>query len=642
MAGPGVREAGSVRMRFDADADEDAAHATREALVLRFARWRDDHPEHGSADPWDVDLILSWKWGYGDGDYGLWTRAEIDEVLIEHLPSKLTATPDEVASIPPSIAAFAAFLDDENLLDHRSDPANVLADRALALRSAFLDAMDDRARFGMAKRFFGSSGLGNEDTLDQDTLDAAMAAFNELPFDQRGEILGLGADEPDELDLPVLPLRELANVDDLASLTDGVPLLRKVDAFHAALGPSGAKLTQAGNLTLADGRRLVAATNVADVVEQARSTAELPELFAVAQVAQLSGATEVVGGRLRSIERWTKEPAHARWQRVVDAALDAGAATLAFGASTPMPLQLAELGDQMALHLLAMLWIADEPVPAAVFIEMMEEAAAALAGPLADAANLTGSDHVPAMCCARIADVLTTLADVGIVALDREDRVTFTDAGSRLAAAPLTEVGFGVLLPEDVAGLDASGLIDALVERDGDDAAVATRLWTSNRSADDAARELAGELTAHPDPARVVVGFSILQSLGADAIDAVQGLLVGPVAGHAWLLLAEHGAVDHDDAPPDLVAQAGIDLLLATADLGSPADVIEMLLGSLPTDDHGAFVDTLAATSHPRTAEILDLLARNHPDEATATYARKAALRWRTQVAAARGQMGPA
>jgi hypothetical protein len=630
-----------MRMRFDGEADEDAAHATREDLVERFGRWLDRRPEHGSADPWDVDLVLGWKWGYADGDYGLWTRADVDELLLEHLPRKLSAAPAEAATIPPSIAAFAAFLDDENLLDHRSDPANVLADRALALRSTFLDAMDDPARFGMAKRLLGFSGLGNEETLDQDTLNAAMAAFNELPFEQRGEILGLGSDEPADLDLPVLPLRELATVDDLVSPTTGVPLLRKVDALHAALGSKGAKLTKAGNLTLADGRRLVAAPGGADVAERARSTAELPELFAVAQVAQLSGATEVVGGRLRSIETWTKEPAHARWQRVVDAALDAGAATLAFGASTPMPLQLAELGDQMALHLLAMLWIADEPVPAEVFIQMMEEAATTLADPFAVAANLSGSDHVPAMCRARIADVLTTLADVRIVALDSEGRVAFTDAGPRLAAAPLTEVGFGVLLPEDVAGLDASGLIDALVERDGDDAAVATRLWTSNRSADDAARELAGELTAHPEPARVVVGFSILQSLGAEAIDAARGLLEGPVAGHAWLLLAEHGAVDYDDAPPDLVVQAGIDLLLATADLGSPADVIEMLLGNIPTHDHGAFVDTLAATNHPRTGEILDLLARHHPDEATATYARKAALRWRTQATSASDQTGP-
>jgi hypothetical protein len=623
-------------MRFDADKDEDAAHATREALVLRFARWRDDHPEHGSADPWDVDLILSWKWGYGDGDYGLWTRTELDEVLLEHLPSKLSAAPEEVASIPSSIAAFTAFLDDEGLLDDRSDPVNVLADRALALRRAFLDAMDDPARFGMAKRLFGSSGLGDEVTLDQDALDAAMAAFNELPFDQRGELLGLDSDEPVDLDLPLLPLRELATVDDLAARAGAVPLLRKVDAFHAALGSNGAKLTKAGNLTLADGRRLVAATGVADVVERARSTAELPELFAVAQVAQLSGATEVAGGRLRPVETWTKEPAPARWQRVVDAALDAGAPTLAFGASTPMPLQLAELGDQMALHLLAMLWIADEPMPAEVFIEMMEEAASALADPFAGAANLSGSDYVPAMCRARIADALVTLREAGVVTVDGTDQVAFTDAGPRLAAAPLTEVGFGVLLPEDVAGLDASGLIDALVERDGDEAALATQLWTANRPARAAAHALTGDLTAHPDPARVVVGFSILRSLGADAVDAAQGLLEGPVAGHAWLLLAEIGAVDYDDAPPDLVAKAGIDLLLATADLGSPADVIEVLLGNMPTDDHRTFVDTLAATDHPHTGEILDLLARHHPDEATATYARKAALRWRTHMSAPR------
>jgi hypothetical protein len=62
-----------------------------------------------------------------------------------------------------------------------------------------------------------------------------------------------------------------------------------------------------------------------------------------------------------------------------------------------------------------------------------------------------------------------------------------------------------------------------------------------------------------------------------------------------------------------------------------------VLLGNIPNDDHQDFVvDTLAATDHPRTGDILDLLAQHHPDEATGTHARKAALRWRTHMTAAR------
>jgi hypothetical protein len=631
-------------MRFDVDIDEDAAHATREKLVTRFERWLDERPEHGSAEAWDADLLLSWKLGYGDGDYGLWTRADVDDVLIGHLPRKLSAAPDEAASIPSSLAAFAAFLDDQGLLDERSDPAEVVAARALAQRRAFLDAMDDPANFGMAKRLFGFAGLEDGAPLDQGALDAAMASFNELPYEERSAVLGLGEmlDAPDEPDLPPLPLREMISPDDLGSLAGDAPLLRKVDALHASLGPDGAKLTKAGNVTLADGRRLVAATGVADRVEGVRSTTDMPRLFALGQVAQVAGAARITKGRLRAVTAWSKEPAVIRWQRVVDAALGAGAATLAFGASIPMALQLADLADQMAPHILAMLWLADEPVPVPTFAEMMEEAAST-DGPPGLGGPFLGRDHVASICRARVDDVLATLADAGVVAVepdgrgDPDARVALTAAGFRLAAAPLAGAGFGILRPEDVGGLDAAGLIDTLFARDNDDAALAARLWTAGRVGGDPAREIATELEARPEPARVLVGFAILQHLGTDAVDAVRPLLDGPLAGHAWLFLADQGAVDGEEAPTHLLVQTGIDVFVATADLGAPVDVVEMLLGNIPADEHREFVDTLASTDHPRTGDVLELLAHHHPDQATATHARKAALRWRTDSAAGNG-----
>lgn len=89
---------------------------------------------------------------------------DVDEVLLEHLPRKLSAAPDEAASIPSSLAAFVAFLDEEGLLDERSDPAEAVAAQALAPRRAFLEPMDDPANFGMAKRLFGFAGVDDETT----------------------------------------------------------------------------------------------------------------------------------------------------------------------------------------------------------------------------------------------------------------------------------------------------------------------------------------------------------------------------------------------------------------------------------------------------------------------------------------------
>jgi hypothetical protein len=625
-------------MRFDVNVpgDEEAAEAAREGLVAEFEQWLHAHPERselGPAEPWDVDLLLGWKWGYGDGDYGLWTRAEVDEVLLDHLPRKLSAPPDAAASIPSSLAALVRFLADRRLLDADSEPADAVASRALAQQRAFLDAMADPANFGMAKSLFGSLGIDGDDLPDQAALDAAIARFNDLPFDQRGEVLGLdGPDHTDagDLELPPLPLRAMPPPGVIDSLAADVPLLRKVDAFTGAIDLSGAKLTKAGNLTIADGRRLAAATGVGDRVEGIRSTTEMPELFAVAQVAQRAGAVEVAGDRLRPVEAWGKEPVAIRWQRVVDAAIEAGTSTLAFGASVPMPIQLAELADQMTIHVLAMLWLAGEPVPTNVFVDMMAEAAdldtpfGALVG------SIVGPDHTRSVCRDRIDDVLATLGEAGVVVTDGDDRVALTEAGATLAAPTLREAGFGVLLPDEVTSLDAAGLIDALTERDGDDVAVAAQLWASGRSEGRAPQELVDELLTRPEPARVMVGFAVLQHLGPDATDAIRGLTDSPLAGHAWLFLADRGAADYDDVPPHVVAQTGVDLFVATADLGSPADVVEMILGNIPAGEQSAFIDTLATTDHARTGELLELVGRHHPDKKTAKHARKAAHRWRS------------
>ena len=183
-------------------------------------------------------------------------------------------------------------------------------------------------------------------------------------------------------------------------------------------------------------------------------------------------------------------------------------------------------------------------------------------------------------------------------------------------------MSFGILLPEQISGLDGAGLIDALVERDSEDAELAARLWASGRAGGSPAHQLAAEIVSRPEPAP-------RPSTPSAACSTARS------PGHAWLFLAEQGAVDYKDAPAHLVVQAGIDLFLATADLGSPADVVEMLLGNIPTDGQRTFVDTLASADHPRTGEILDLSRRHHPDEATATHARKAALRWRTRLTVA-------
>ena len=128
-------------MTFGAD-DEQAYHLRREELTGRFAEWaRRECPE---AEPVDVELLLDWKWGYGDGRLDHWDTADVEEFLLGWCPRKVAAPPDLVGSIPHSVGAYVAFLADEGLLAPRCSPSAV--ERACAdLKPRFHDATAARS-----------------------------------------------------------------------------------------------------------------------------------------------------------------------------------------------------------------------------------------------------------------------------------------------------------------------------------------------------------------------------------------------------------------------------------------------------------------------------------------------------------------
>lgn len=108
-----------MRLQFEPfdGSDDEAAEAATVELVDRFERWVATQPGRlaGDVDASDVTLLLGWKYRYADGDLGRWTRADVDEVLLEHLPRKLSASPAAAATIPVTLAAFVRFLADTGL-----------------------------------------------------------------------------------------------------------------------------------------------------------------------------------------------------------------------------------------------------------------------------------------------------------------------------------------------------------------------------------------------------------------------------------------------------------------------------------------------------------------------------------------------
>src|ERR687895_489616 len=86
--------------------------------------------------------MLHWKHGYGDGRLGHWTRADVEEYLLDHYPRRLSADDDLIACTPACVAAFLGFLDERDLLT--GDPPDELALVCRRLGPRFERAERDR------------------------------------------------------------------------------------------------------------------------------------------------------------------------------------------------------------------------------------------------------------------------------------------------------------------------------------------------------------------------------------------------------------------------------------------------------------------------------------------------------------------
>src|SRR3954454_18297317 len=97
---------------------------------------------------------------------------------------------------------------------------------------------------------------------------------------------------------------------DLATAAASAPALRQVTAFTRWVG-SGRKLTQTGQLTMADARHLVALLETGDEIDpvigkrmfRTRSSADLPGLAIVLAWAKAAGLLRVARGQLVPVKK---------------------------------------------------------------------------------------------------------------------------------------------------------------------------------------------------------------------------------------------------------------------------------------------------------------------------------------------------
>ena len=393
-------KAARVQMAFDGE-DERAYFACRDELCTRFAEWA--QREHYVADAGDVELLLDWKWGYGDGRLDHFDAADVEEFLLGWCPRKLASPPELIAGIPDSVAAYVDFLAQERLLANGCSAVAVR--RACTdLAPRFRSEMADPANFGMAKSLL--------DGLDGSDPDALLERLAELTGASADEVLDL-LESPEPA--VIGPVRAPTD-DEVAAAITRARMLGQVRGLASRCAAPGLTLTAKGNLRLADARRLTAELETGDEPDTAYRTlgsaSELPYLSWLVDTAIAAGAVRRLRGRLVAVARFADRTDRDAYQRVVRAALEVGL-------GSPMSWALLGVPDDGDVAVTLIAELLDAGQNGASVDDIAEHV-----GPLLGRSGLLSA----VFGSSAIDHQLGRLADLGLVTAD-DDLVTLTAAG---------------------------------------------------------------------------------------------------------------------------------------------------------------------------------------------------------------------
>lgn len=622
--------------------DDDAFQRRRDELVDDFAGWVATNGLQ--VEPSDAGVALDWKWGYGDGDLATWTVPDLEEFLLRWCPRKLSVDPRECGDIPAAIGSFCTFLAARGLLGSRSSLPSQLSGWCTRNTKRFVTEMGNPANYGMAKGLVAQAG-GLASEMSPQTVTELMERIQGLSPEAVAEVLadldlGPGADvEP----LVVGPVRLPDPAERAASATQA-PILGQIQRLREHCTPSGRQLTQKGNLRLADARQLVDHLDTGDVTDGPyrglRSAEDLPALDWLVRVAVGSRAVRRHRGRLVAVAAWAQLDDVEALDRLVDAAVAAGLSGSPsdhFGRLQPVY----EFVDAGLGRLLVEL-VDAEVDGACLEIDEYADEVADLVGETFEGVNEFVLGFVPGW----VRRQLDRLEHLGVVS-QHDSRSTETDwgdpevedghavltpAGIPIARRIGADFGFQVHTrpdPVDASAADIVGLVEGVLPEDW--LVDATR-WAATRDAAVAAAELAAALTETAPPVVLATLTQLDALLGEHATAAVEALLGGPHDGLAVHWLVARDALDVATIDPARLLHGFVDMLGIALD-GGGADLIELMSHGVDGPRQIESLERLWRTRHPRTAEVLETIGRQHPDQAVAKAARKSLVKHRSWLA---------
>jgi hypothetical protein len=94
--------------------DDAAYYRARDDLEAGFASWIADTGIE--TDPACLISFLDYKWGYGDGKLVRWTTDQMQDMLLDWFPRKVSMPADDIPEVVPETRAFVRFLDERGFI----------------------------------------------------------------------------------------------------------------------------------------------------------------------------------------------------------------------------------------------------------------------------------------------------------------------------------------------------------------------------------------------------------------------------------------------------------------------------------------------------------------------------------------------
>lgn len=177
--------------------------------------------------------------------------------------------------------------------------------------------------------------------------------------------------------------------------------------------------------------------------------------------------------------------------------------------------------------------------------------------------------------------------------------------------------------------------VDELIEAipaAGDEWADDVREWSLEQPERHTARVLISRIATPDRPtAHVMAAIQACGDVFGDrlTVPPVRLLLGGPHDGPALLWLLRHKALDESDVPAVRIADAGVTELAALLDAGGVQRMLDAVADHGDTAQTVEFLNLVGRSDHPRTCEVLLVIAEHYGEDTVAALARKLAERHR-------------